>query len=114
MLLLLMGIYYLHQSSGGKFDIWLQAILITLFVFTVLLAFSVLTSGGLGGGDLKLASALSLPLGSEGIAEVALAWFWVGMAGFPILILALFRVIPWKSSIPFAPCLAVGHLVMLI
>lgn len=86
----------------------------TLLVFFCLLAVAAITHGSLGGGDIKLASVLSLPISTLGVEHLVLAWLVIGMSCVPILGLAAIRVISWNSRIPFAPSLALGYLVAMV
>jgi leader peptidase (prepilin peptidase)/N-methyltransferase len=102
-----------HLVVVMKKSLWL-GIGGTLLVFFCLLAVAAITHGSLGGGDIKLATALSLPISTLGVEQLVLAWLVIGMTCVPILGLAAIRAISWNSRIPFAPSLALGYLAAMV
>ena len=75
--------------------------------FVLLLAVSLATNGGIGGGDIKLAALLGIPFGASGLmAALALSCF------FALLHLGIRRACKRKApgNIPFAPYLSFGCL----
>jgi leader peptidase (prepilin peptidase)/N-methyltransferase len=74
-------------------------------------AIVILSRGGMGGGDIKLAAMIGAFVGWPGVVVALFSAFVVGgLAG--IVLLAL-RVRGRKDAIPFGPALAVGALVAL-
>lgn len=86
----------------------------SLVVFSTLLVFAMVTAGAIGGGDIKLAAALTLPVATIDISQLPQVWMVIGICCLPIYAMVLFRIISWKTTIPFAPCLAVGYLTGLV
>lgn len=111
---LLLGV--VHLISMARYETWIyvRSALATLLVFLLLLGLAIVSNGGLGGGDIKLATGLTVPVAGIGIDELILAWYVITLTTIPLAILLLFRKIAWKSEIPFGPCLAVGYLVGLM
>lgn len=89
---------------------WLIAITSTLGIFLILLSSAVVSRGAIGGGDIKLASSLTLPVSLQGLDHLILTWTVIGISCFPISFLLVFRKCSARTAIPFAPCLAVGYL----
>jgi leader peptidase (prepilin peptidase)/N-methyltransferase len=76
-----------------------------------LLALALISHGGMGGGDIKLAAVIGLCLGwPSGLFAVILGCLLAGLSG---LALVLTRVKSRKDAIPFAPFLSAGTLLML-
>jgi len=75
----------------------------------LLLLIALVSRGGMGGGDIKLAAVLGLLLGWK-LLLVTLFWAFVagGIAGLTMLTLRLVRL---KEPIPFGPCLALGAII---
>ncbi|SHJ68361.1 type 4 prepilin peptidase 1 Aspartic peptidase. MEROPS family A24A [Anaerobranca californiensis DSM 14826] len=74
---------------------------LALFFFLI----AVISKGGMGGGDIKLAFPLGLFLGgSLGVLAILLAFFIGGTVGVILLALGQSR----KKAIPFAPYLVLG------
>lgn len=78
--------------------------------FFLLLAF--ISRGGMGGGDVKLATLLGAFLGWPGTAVALFVAFSIG-AGVGLILVAMRRR-GRKDPIPFGPALAVGGLVALL
>jgi leader peptidase (prepilin peptidase)/N-methyltransferase len=75
-----------------------------------LLVLALISRGGMGGGDIKLAAVIGLCLGwPGGLFAVILGCLLAGLAG---LALVLTKVKSRKDAIPFAPFLAAGTLLM--
>jgi leader peptidase (prepilin peptidase)/N-methyltransferase len=76
-----------------------------------LLALALISRGGMGGGDIKLAAVIGLFLGwPSGLFAVILGCLLAGLSG---LALVLTRIKSGKDAIPFAPFLSAGTLLML-
>ncbi len=87
----------------------LSALLGFSAAFISLLALALVSRGGMGGGDIKLAAVIGVYLGwPNGITAVLLGCLLAGLAG---LILILLRLKSRKDLIPFGPFLAVGALI---
>ena len=65
----------------------------------------VLSHGGVGGGDVKLAAALGIWTGFEGILPALFIAFLLGSLWGIVLLL---RGSGRKAKLPFGPCLSVG------
>jgi leader peptidase (prepilin peptidase)/N-methyltransferase len=77
----------------------------------LILVIIVVSRGGMGGGDVKLAAMIGAFLGWPGVAVALFAAFMIGgVAG--VVLLAL-RLRGRKDAIPFGPALAAGALVSL-
>lgn len=113
-LLAAIGTGHLIAIAGLQWEIYLRSVGCTVLVFVLLLVVAAISGGGLGGGDIKLASALTIPTASLGVEQLLLAWFWVCLTTIPVGFAMLFQKITWKSTIPFGPCLAVGYLIALV
>ncbi|MEX2599990.1 MAG: prepilin peptidase, partial [Dehalococcoidia bacterium] len=93
------------------FEPWALALLVDsalggLVGFAVFLLFMVLSRGGMGGGDVKLAGVLGVWLGLR-VLPVALL-LAVILGGLVALALLLSRSAGRKSEVPFAPFLCAG------
>lgn len=102
---------YLSMTGNGDLS---HGSVATFVVFLTLLVLAVATKGAIGGGDIKLATALTFPTGTMDISQLTQVWFVVGLCCLPVYGMVLFRIISWKTAIPFAPCLAVGYLTGLV
>ena len=72
----------------------------------LLLLAAVLSRGGMGGGDIKLAAVLGLLLGWQ---QLLVALFLAFASGSVIgIIMLLSRLRQWREPIPFGPYLALG------
>ena len=72
----------------------------------LLLLIAVLSNGGMGGGDIKLAAVMGLYLGLKLVAVALMLAFILG--GFIGMILILTGIKKRKDPVPFGPFLAVG------
>lgn len=88
----------------------LVSILLGMFVpFATLTALALISRGGMGGGDIKLAGVTGLFLGwPQSIVALILSFFIAGIAG---LIMLALKVKKRKDPIPFGPYYAVGILI---
>jgi leader peptidase (prepilin peptidase)/N-methyltransferase len=72
----------------------------------LLLLVAVVSRGGMGGGDIKLAAVIGLYLGWE---HLLLALFLAFIAGGTVgILMLLLRLKKMKDTLPFGPCLALG------
>ncbi|MGQ0568526.1 MAG: prepilin peptidase [Armatimonadota bacterium] len=71
----------------------------------------ILSRGGMGGGDIKLAGLMGAFLGWPGIAVALFSGFLAG--GIVGIVLLTLRLRGRKDAIPFGPALAVGALIAL-
>jgi len=90
----------------------LEAAASTIGAGGVFLLIAVLSRGGMGGGDVKLAALMGAFLGWPTIAVGLMLAFLLGAAA-GLLLLALRRGTR-KTAIPFGPALAVGAVVALL
>ena len=74
----------------------------------LLFAVRMLSRGGIGGGDVKLAAALGLWTGHTGILPALFVAFLLGSLWGIVLLL---RGYGRKAKLPFGPCLAIGGVV---
>ena len=74
----------------------------------LLFAVRMLSRGGIGGGDVKLAAALGLWTGHTGILPALFVAFQLGSLWGIVLLL---RGYGRKAKLPFGPCLAIGGVV---
>ncbi|SES63412.1 prepilin peptidase [Anaerobranca gottschalkii] len=96
--------YFPYLLYKGLYSHFLSAILF----FTAFFLIAVVSKGGMGGGDIKLAFTLGLYLGiAKGIVAVLLAFFIGGVIGTFLLLKGESR----KKAIPFGPYLSLGTIV---
>lgn len=98
--------YYVFPCLSPVY-LGIRCILGFLSGFVLLLAVSLATGGGIGGGDIKLAALLGIPFGASGLmAALALSCF------LALLHLGIRRACKRKApgNIPFAPYLFFGCL----
>jgi leader peptidase (prepilin peptidase)/N-methyltransferase len=93
----------------------LGAVAGSLALGAVYLGLALVRAGAMGGGDVKLATALGLTAGWYGFH----AWTWVCVAPFCIGGLAavvglLSRRLSWTAHMPFGPALALGYLMAIV
>ena len=114
LIVLLIGIGYAIFYSNKEDVDWLLMLFQTALVFSLLLIVATITDGALGGGDIKLATALTLPVSLRGSEYLILAWTIVGIACIPIYLGLKLTKSDKNTAIPFAPCLAVGYLAAMV
>lgn len=103
---LFLGIIFVITDGPGI----LSALIGFAAGFLFLLALALVSRGGMGGGDIKLAAVIGVCLGwPNGITAVLLGCLLAGLAG---LLLIVLRVKSRKDLIPFGPFLATGTLIM--
>jgi leader peptidase (prepilin peptidase)/N-methyltransferase len=95
--------------ANGTWDALLRAVLGAAALFAVYLALALISPGGLGMGDVKLAALLGLYLGWLGWAAVVLG----ALAGFVVqalvaLVLLATRRIGLRGELPFGPAMLAG------
>lgn len=77
---------------------------IVIFIFFYLII--VLSKGGMGGGDLKLACFISIAVGYP--ANISALYFGFVLGGFFGILVLVFKLKKLKSQIPFGPFLILG------
>ncbi|WP_100497498.1 prepilin peptidase [Geodermatophilus chilensis] len=95
--------------ADGAWDALLRAVLGAAALFAVYLALALVSPGGLGMGDVKLAALLGLYLGWLGWGAVLLG----ALAGFVVqalvaLVLLATRRIGLRGELPFGPAMLAG------
>ncbi len=80
--------------------------------FSVLLAIAIISRGGMGGGDVKLAAVLGLYLGWPKILLALMLAFFIGSLTGMVLMFGQKKSI--KSAMPFAPHLGAAAMIALI
>jgi len=88
---------------------WLPALLAAAGAAFVFLAIAVLSRGGMGGGDVKLAAMIGAFLG--GPAVIVALFLAVALGAVAGIILIALRLRTRKQTIPFGPALAAGALI---
>lgn len=105
-LLVLLGGAALLQGQPG---VGLRALLGGLAAFAALLVLALISPGGLGMGDVKLAASLGVALGYLGWGHVVLGLFGGFLLGGVVsLVLLATRLRGRKDMLPFGPYLAVA------
>lgn len=95
--------------TGGGIDALLRSLLAALALFAAYLALRMLSAGGVGGGDIKLAAVIGLYLGWLGWGSVlvgTLAGFVLG--GLFAAAMLLIRRAKRRTAIPFGPWMIAG------
>ncbi|MGP6206357.1 A24 family peptidase [Microbacterium sp.] len=95
--------------TGGGIDALLRSLLAALALFAAYLALRMLSAGGVGGGDVKLAAVIGLYLGWLGWGSVlvgTLAGFVLG--GLFAAAMLLIRRAERRTAIPFGPWMIAG------
>ena len=95
--------------ADGAWDALLRAVLGAVALFAVYLTLALVSPGGLGMGDVKLAALVGLYLGWLGWAAVVLG----ALAGFVVqalvaLVLLAARRIGLRGELPFGPAMLAG------
>jgi leader peptidase (prepilin peptidase) / N-methyltransferase len=88
-----------------------DAFLALIITGSVLLILYFVSRGSIGIGDIKLISCMSIFLGLQAIISVF--FIAVVLSGLAGLVLLLFKAVRRKGTIPFAPFLLVGFIIML-
>jgi len=88
------GAYFLSSLCGGA-----------LF-FSIFLIIAIVSKGGMGGGDVKLAALIGIAIGLTSLpAAILLTTISLSIVVIPML---LFRIKSRVDAIPFAPFLCIG------
>ena len=103
--LLPMGILAIGFSLAGFIIPFHRGIIAAILGYLLLFIVRMVSSGGLGGGDVKFAFVLGLWLGGKGLIVALFLAFTVGTVASLIFALK-FRSL--KIAIPFAPFLSLG------
>lgn len=101
--------------TDGAWDALLRAVLGAGALFAVFLALALVSPGGLGMGDVKLAAVLGLYLGWLGWTAVVVG----ALAGFVVqalvaLVLLATRRIGLRGELPFGPAMLAGAALVII
>lgn len=100
---------------GGLWSVVASCLLGGLGYALAMLALHVLTRGGLGLGDVKLAAGLGLYCGVAGLAAVlAAAVLAVLLGGVVAVVLVLARRADRHTALPFGPAMVAGALGVLL
>lgn len=110
----LIGIFHVYQLASGSSMVWRQGMIAAAGIFFLMLIVAVISSGGLGGGDIKLATALSLPVGAMGWEQLIFAWLVISLCMLGIILILFVLRKPLKTAVPFGPCLALGYLASMV
>lgn len=103
------GIAIIFLNPGASF---LSSILGALAAGAILWLILFLTKGGIGMGDVKLFACVGLFMGLEGTLEAMLvSTVLSGIAG---LIMLIFRISDRKGTIPFAPFIFLGTVLVIL
>ncbi|MDO8491516.1 MAG: prepilin peptidase [Dehalococcoidia bacterium] len=81
-------------------------------LFLVFLVIALLSRGGMGGGDIKMAALVGMAIGIANV-PAALLICWVS-GGFVAVLLVVLRVKGRRETIPFGPFLALGGAIALL
>lgn len=111
---LILGLIDIFSNFGLQSEIWLRSLASVFLVFGSLLIFAIATNGALGGGDIKLAAALTLPTAAIGMDRLGLAWIYLALSCIPIWIWARWTKKQPNYAIPFGPSIAFGYLMALV
>jgi Flp pilus assembly protein protease CpaA len=109
-LVLAIGIGFVINANLVIPGVWFTASVSAVAVFILGLSFAALSKGAIGGGDIKLATALSFPVGSLGYDRIMFAWTVIGFCSLIIGIALIGLRKSLKTMVPFGPCLALGYL----
>jgi len=94
----------LHFMNG--YDGWISSLICAAAALVLLLFLRIITRGGMGGGDIKLAFVLGFWLSWPKTLAALVFAFWLG--GAVAVFLLMKRKKTMKSRIPFGPFLAAG------
>lgn len=107
-------LFFLPLLLAGRIfaplDIWWDSLLGAVVGFGVLLLISLISKGGIGGGDIKLFLIIGLVLGT---IETLMTLFFAALLGMIVGIIMLkIRKQGRKTPIPFVPFIALASLVV--
>jgi len=88
---------------------WVPALLAAAGAAFVFLAIAVLSHGGMGGGDVKLAAMIGAFLGGPGV--IVALFLGVAIGAVAGIVLIALRLRTRKQTIPFGPALAAGAMI---
>ncbi|MEK3890572.1 prepilin peptidase [Bacillus sp. FSL K6-3431] len=89
---------------------WWDSILGSAIIFIILMGITIISKGGLGGGDIKLYAVLGLVLG---VKLVLLSFFFANLIGAVIGVLGIaLGLVERRKPIPFGPFIALGMLIV--
>ena len=80
--------------------------------FSIFFFIAVVSRGGMGGGDIKLVSAIGVLLGFE--KTLSMISFAFILAGIVAVLLLITKVKSRKDSLPFAPFIAISTFITLL
>lgn len=98
-------------SSGMPIDAWVSSLLGGAVGFGLLLVIYLISRGGMGAGDVKLAGLMGLMTGFPGIGAALFVGFVSG--GLIGVLLLLLRLRGRRDVIPYGPYLSLGAVVAL-
>jgi len=99
----------LGLASSALAGVGLSALEAAAGAAAVFLAISIVSRGGMGGGDVKLAAMMGAFLG--GPAIIVALFLAVALGALVGIVLIVLRLRTRKQTIPFGPSLAVGALI---
>lgn len=94
-----------------NFDNLKDYILTALLVFTFFFIIAIISKGGIGGGDIKLFTALSLIFGTNILFIIIITYI---AAAIVSIIMMFFKKYNLKSSVALAPFIMIGTLTYLL
>lgn len=86
-------------------------ITITAIIFTVFLLTAIITNGGIGGGDIKLFTALSLVFGIQILKIISLTFL---LAGVYVAYLLIVKNQDTNSNVALGPYICAGTIINLL
>lgn len=107
LILLLVGILNLMINLKD----WIDYVIVMAIIFAAFLFIAIITKGGIGGGDIKLLSSLSLIFGTQMIEIIV---FSFSIAGICSICLLLNKKQKYNSSIALGPYICVGAIINLL
>lgn len=113
-LIALIATFHTFQLSLVNPGAWQQGLAAAGGIFCLMMLIAVVSAGGIGGGDIKLATALSLPVGAMGWDQIVFAWFVISIFMLGIVLVLIVIRKPLKTAVPFGPCLALGYLAAMV
>lgn len=107
LIIALLGIFNLIINFKNCIDY----VIITTVIFTVFLFIAIITDGGIGGGDIKLLSSLSLIFGIQMLEIIVFAFL---IAGVNSIYLVLTKKQKYNSTISLGPFICIGTIICLL